>query len=139
MHGLHSSDRWIFYRPVYEGDKLHATKSPHGLEEKKGRWTGRQFLQSDMIRFYNQNDELVATCHMAFIRGKREAGKSAGKYASIPKAIYTDEEIDQIDREAAAEEVRGDKPRYWEDVQGRRGDAAARARAAHHLRLDLTG
>lgn len=116
VHGLHSSDRWFFYRPLYEGDIVRATKEPFGLEEKKGKWTGRSFLQSDNIRFYNQKDELVAMCVMSVIRGEREAGKKAGKYANIPKAIYTDEEIEQIDREIAAEEVRGDKPRYWEDV-----------------------
>ncbi|QIL73891.1 hypothetical protein G7048_25670 (plasmid) [Diaphorobacter sp. HDW4B] len=118
VHGLHSSDRWIYYRPMFEGDVVHATKVPASIEEKKGRWTGgRQFLQTDNIHFYNQNDELVATCVMSFIRGEREAGKSKGKYADIAKARYTDEEIEQIDREIAAEEVRGATTRYWEDVQ----------------------
>jgi len=116
VHGLHSSDRWVFYRPLFEGDEVRATKEPHALDERTGKWAGRSFMQTDNIRFYNQRDELVALQVMSAVRAEREAGKKAGKYASIPRAVYTDEEIEQIDREIEAEEVRGDTPRYWEDV-----------------------
>ena len=116
VHGLHSSDRWVFYRPVLEGDVIRATKEPHALDERKGAYASRSLMQTDNIRFYNQRDELVALQVMSAVRAEREDGKKTGKYASIKTAVYTDEEIDQIDREIAAEEVRGDKPRYWEDV-----------------------
>ena len=117
VHGLHSSDHWILHRPLYEGDVVHAVKEPHSLEERQGAWSGRAFIQTDNIRFYNQKDEHIGTQVMAAFRGEREAGKSRGKYADIPRAVYTDEEIEQIDREIAAEEVRGNVPRYWEDVK----------------------
>ena len=116
VHGLHSRDRWTFFRPLLEGDEVHATKETAALDERTGKWAGRSMLQLVKIRFYNQRDEQVAICDMYIIRAEREAGKKAGKYAQIPKAVYTDEEIDQIDREIAAEDVRGDKPRYFEDV-----------------------
>lgn len=117
VHGLHSGDHWIYFRPLFEGDTVRATKEPFSLEERTGKWAGRSFMQTDKIRFYNQRDELVAIQMMSAVRAERESGKKAGKYASIPKAAYTDEEIDQIDREIAAEDVRGDKPRYWEEVK----------------------
>jgi len=116
VHGLHAGDHWIYYRPLYEGDEIHATKEPHSLEERTGKWAGRSFMQTDNIRFYNQRDELVAMQVMSAVRAEREAGKAGGKFDKIPKAVYTDDEIDQIDREMAAEDVRGDNPRYWEDV-----------------------
>lgn len=117
VHGLHSSDRWLFYRPLLEGDTVRATKQPHSLEERSGAWAGRSLMQVDHIHFYNQRDELVALQVMSAVRAEREAGKKAGKYANIPRAVYTDAEIEQIDREIAAEEVRGAVPRYWEDVR----------------------
>lgn len=117
VHGLHSSDRWLYYRPLLDGDVVHATKTPVRLDEMTGKWTGRAMLQADEIRFYNQRDELVALQVFSAIRGEREAGKKAGKYANVRKAVYTDEEIEQIDREIAAEVVRGATPRWWDDVQ----------------------
>ena len=97
VHGLHSRDRWTFFRPLLEGDEVHATKETAALDERTGKWAGRSMLQLVKIRFYNQRDEQVAICDMYIIRAEREAGKKAGKYAQIPKAVYTDEEIDQIE------------------------------------------
>ncbi len=116
VHGLHSSDRWTFLKPLYEGDKVRAVKIPHSLTERTGTYAGRSLMQRDDIKFYNQNDELVAIQEMSAVRAEREAGKKAGKYAQIPRAVYTEEEIAQIDREIGDEEVRGNKPRYFEDV-----------------------
>lgn len=116
VHGLHSGDHWIYVRPLFEGDEVRATKEPFALDERTGKWAGRSFMQTDKICFYNQRDELVAIQMMSAVRAERESGKKAGKYASIPKAVYSDEEIDQIDREMADEVVRGGTPRYWEDV-----------------------
>jgi acyl dehydratase len=117
VHGLHSSDRWIYYRPLLEGDTVRAVKEPVSLEERKGAYAARSMMQTDNIWFYNQRDELVALQVMSAVRAAREAGKKAGKYSQVKPATYTDEEIEAIDRELEAEEPRGAVPRYWEDVQ----------------------
>jgi acyl dehydratase len=117
VHGLHSSDRWIYYRPLLEGDTVRAVKEPVSLEERKGAYAARSMMQTDNIWFYNQRDELVALQVMSAVRAEREAGKKAGKYSQVKPATYTDEEIEAIDRELEAEEPRGAVPRYWEDVQ----------------------
>jgi acyl dehydratase len=116
VHGLHASDQWTYYRPLLDGDEVRATKEMTALDERTGKYAGRSMMQSREFKYYNQRDEPVARCVMSAVRTERHAGKEAGKYMSIPKARYTDEQIAQIDRDAAAEEVRGDKPRYWEDV-----------------------
>ena len=117
VHGLHASDQWVYYRPLLDGDEVHATKEMVALDERTGAYAGRSLMQVRELRYFNQRDELLATCRMSAVRTERDEGKKAGKYASIPKARYTDEEIAQIDTEIAAEEVRGATPRYWEDVQ----------------------
>jgi acyl dehydratase len=116
VHGLHSSDRWIYYRPLLEGDEVRAVKEPVSLEERKGAYAARSMMQTDNIWFYNQRDELVALQVMSAVRAEREDGKKSGKYTQVKTAVYTDEEIEEIDREIEAEEVRGAQPRYWEDV-----------------------
>jgi acyl dehydratase len=117
VHGLHSRDKWTYYRPLLAGDEIRATKVLLPLEEKTGRFAGRSIIQTREFKYFNQRDELVARCHMSAFRVDRDSGKATGKYAGIEAARYTEEEIDAIDAAIAAEEVRGDKPRYWEDVQ----------------------
>lgn len=117
VHGLHASDRWVYHRPLLDGDEVHATKEMVALDERTGSYAGRSLMQVREMRYYNQRDELVATCRMSAVRAERDKGKEKGKYASIPKARYTPEEIAQIDAETAAEQVRGAVPRYWDDVQ----------------------
>ena len=116
VHGLHSRDKWTYYRPVLDGDEIRATKEFVGLEEKTGSYAGRSFIQTREFKYYNQRDELVARCLMSAFRVERHSGKSGGKYASVAKARYTEDEIRAIDDEVAAEEVRGAVPRFWEDV-----------------------
>jgi acyl dehydratase len=116
VHGLHASDQWTYYRPLLDGDEVHATKEMTALDERTGKYAGRSMMQRREFKYYNQRDELVARCVMSAVRTERQAGKEAGKYMSIPKARYTDEQIADIDRDVAAEEVRGAKPRYWEEV-----------------------
>jgi acyl dehydratase len=117
VHGLHSGDRWRYYRPLLDGDKMHATKELVRADPMEGRLAGnKMFIQAEDIKFYNQNDELVAIQTMPVIRAEREESKKRGKYTSIPKAVYTAEEIEQIDKELEGEIPRGANPRYWEGV-----------------------
>ena len=116
VHGLHASDQWTYYRPLLDGDEVRATKEMIALDERTGSYAGRSMMQRRQFKYFNQRDELVARCIMSAVRTERHAGKEIGKYMSIPKARYTDEEIRKIDADVGAEEVRGNKPRYWEDV-----------------------
>jgi len=117
VHGLHSRDRWVYFRPILDGDEIHAVKKLVGLEEKSGSYAGRSIIQTREFTYFNQRDEMVAKCLMSAFRVERHAGKEAGKYSAIPKAQYTEAQIQEIDDEIAAEEVRGATPRYWEDVR----------------------
>lgn len=118
VHGLHSGDTWWYYRPVLDGDVLHATKTLVKADHMEGRFAGKNmFIQADELRFYNQDEELVAIQHMPVIRAERESAKKTGKYTEIKKETYTEEEIAQIDKELEEEIPRGSTPRYWEDTE----------------------
>jgi acyl dehydratase len=117
VHGLHASDHWTYYRPLLDGDEVRATKSMIALEERTGSYAGRSLMQRRQFLYYDQNDRLVARCIMSAVRTERHEGKERGKYAAIPKARYSPEQIREIDDAVAAEEVRGARPRYWEDVK----------------------
>ena len=116
VHGLHAHDRWTYYRPLLEGDEVRATKVMIALEERTGKYAWRSMMQVREFKYYNQHDEPVARCVMSAVRAERHAGKEVGKYMSIPKAKYSEDEIRAIDAATGAEDVRGANPRYWEDV-----------------------
>ncbi len=118
VHGLHSGDRWRFYRPVLEGDEVNATKTLVRIEPMEGRMAGSKMaIQADEIRFYNQNEELLAIQTMPIIRAEREEAKKRGKYSDRKKTTYTPEELAQIDAEYEAETPRGAETRYFDDVE----------------------
>ena len=116
VHGLHASDHWFYYRPLLDGDEVNATKAMIALDERTGTYAGRSMMQVREFKYLNQRAEPVARCVMSAVRTERHAGKEIGKYMSIPKARYTDEQIADIDRDCGAEIVRGATPRFWEDV-----------------------
>ena len=49
-------------------------------------------------------------------RGKSEEGKGKYDYIKIPHP-WTEDELVRVDRDVLAEEIKGSKMRYWEDVQ----------------------
>ena len=112
VHGLHCGDEWRYFRPLLDGDEVHATKMLVRAEPMQGRLAGdKMFIQADEIRFYNQNDELVAIQVMPIIRAEREESKKRGKYSSIERATYTETDIAQIDKELENELPRSATPR----------------------------
>ncbi len=118
VHGFHSGDGWRLLRPILDGDELRATKELVRAEPMTGRYAGKKmFIQVEEIRYYNQENEVVAIQSFPIIRAEREAAKSRGTNSQLTTATYTDEEIAQIDAELEREIPRGATPRYWEDTE----------------------
>jgi len=117
VHGLHSGDHWWYFRPVLDGDELHATKKLIKADPMSGRLAGSAMLmQVREIDYFNQRDQLVARQHMPVIRAEREESKKRGRYADVRPATYTLDEIARIDDELAGETARGSNIRYWDDT-----------------------
>jgi len=118
VHGLHSGDGWRYFRPVFDGDEVHAVKKLVKADPMEGRFAGKAMLmQVREISYFNQDDELVAIQEMPVIRAEREAAKKEGKYTKIKPAKYTEDEIAQIDAELDVESPTGSETRYFEDVE----------------------
>lgn len=122
VHADHSASDWRFYRPVYIHDKIVPKCYFTGFDVKSSKFAGKTAFEYQRFEYWNQRGELVSSGYNLLIRYERQAakGKSArgeGKYDSIKVPHpWTSEELEQIDREVLAEEVRGPMVRYWEDV-----------------------
>ena len=117
IHAWHSGDDWEFYRPILEGDSLSYTNEMVDVQVKESRMAGKTVIQYHDIRYYNQRGELIAKALDWCVRAGRRSSKETGKYSDIKQATYSPEELQKIYAAYEAEEVRGDNPRYWEDVE----------------------
>lgn len=118
FRGLHSGDDWEFYKPVLIGDRISSEQIVSGVEEKASGIAGRMIFEYHDKLHHNQRGELVAKAKALVIRVRTQR---AGEGQSAPTIQlphpWTNEELEKIEEEIIAEEVRGDKTRYWEDVQ----------------------
>jgi acyl dehydratase len=107
-----------FYHPIRVNDSFHVwvmrpeltdVTNPDGSEP-------RIFKLRGGVKIFNQRDEVVATrsrTMLITILPSLEAWKSP---AVTSPYIYSKEDLETIDRIAGQEEIRGVKPRFWEDV-----------------------
>ncbi len=120
VHAMWAGADWRWHKTVRRNDTLSTTAHLKDLIEHETRFAGRAIQQIYHVRFFNQTGDLVAEADSWCFRTDRDYAREEGtKYAELkakaPKR-YTPEELDEIYRLYANEEVRGSLPRYWEDV-----------------------
>ncbi|MBI3967007.1 MAG: MaoC family dehydratase N-terminal domain-containing protein [Chloroflexi bacterium] len=117
VHGMFAGVDFEFLAPVRLGDRVRGWNSVHDLVEKQGQFAGRQFLQTVLTVYRDQDETVVGRCFTHVMRTERETAGKKGKYLSIERQRYTAEQLAEIDAAYEAEVVRGASPRHWEDVQ----------------------
>ncbi len=118
VHAFHSGNEWEFYKPISVDDKITPECIFTGFEEKHSEFAGRMVMEYQQSSFYNQRSELVAKTRLWLVRAERRAARETGKYAKIELPHpWTEKELEKVEEEVLAEEVRGSKVRYWEDVE----------------------
>ena len=116
IHAFHSGNDWEFYRLIQDGDRITFTETLTDVIEKPSNYSGRIVVQYSDTFFRNQRDEVVAKARGWVVRAERSAAQEKGKYSGREAAKYTPAQIRAIDADYDREEIRGSKPRYWEDV-----------------------
>ena len=116
IHSFFAGSNWDFRRAVRVGDKISVQVVFKDLVELPSRFAGRMFQQISEITFTNQRGEVVAVAESWGMRTERATASDTGKYRSLELASYSDEALDEIADKYRREEIRGVKPRHWEDV-----------------------
>ena len=117
LHADHSANEWRFYRPIYINDKITPESYFIGYDVKPSRFAGKTVFEYQKADYRNQRGELVASAYTMLVRYERQTAKKTGKYDAIKLPHpWTEEELAKVDEDVLAEEIRGAKPRYWEDV-----------------------
>jgi len=118
VQAFHSGNDWTFYKPVFYGDIITPECIFTGFDVKTSKFAGKMVREYQRANFYNQRKELVASTDLWLVRTERAAARKTGKYSTIQLPHpYTEEELEKIDEEILNEQIRGNNPRYWEDVK----------------------
>ncbi|MFC1919751.1 MaoC family dehydratase N-terminal domain-containing protein [Chloroflexota bacterium] len=117
IHAWHSGNEWEWFKPILEGDRLTFSVTLSDVQEKESKFAGRIFIAYDDTVYKNQRNEVVAKAKGWATRAERASAGEKGKYKDIPKAKYTPEEVKVINESYDKEVIRGNNPRYWEDVR----------------------
>jgi acyl dehydratase len=123
IHAMYGGTDFRWERPIRIDDHIVGDSVLHALVEKSSRFAKRAIQQIYRTTFRNQRAEVVCEADSWCFRTERETARERGKYKSEGPHRYSADELAEIRRAYATEEIRGATPRLWEDVKV--GDAMA--------------
>ena len=120
VHAMWSGADWNWHLPVRRNDVISTEARLKDLIEHQTRFAGRAVQQIYHVDFFNQHGDKVADADSWCFRTERDHAREKGtKYKEVrarePRR-YTDEELAELYKLYANEEIRGATPRFWEDV-----------------------
>ncbi len=121
VHAMWSGADWTWHKPVLRNDDISTEAHLKSLVEHETRFAGRAVQQTYHVDFFNQTGDKVAEADSWCFRTERDHAREKGtKYKEVrarPPRRYTDAELARVYDLYRAEEVRGARTRYWEDVK----------------------
>src|SRR4026207_1300614 len=118
---------WTWHQPTRRNDEISTEAWLKDLIEHETRFAGRAVQQIYHVTFRNQNGDLLAEADSWCFRTERDHAREQGrKYTEVKARAprrYSDEELAEVYRLYAQEEIRGATPRYWQDGTGGGGAA----------------
>jgi len=121
VHAMWAGADWTWHRVVRRNDEIRTEAWLKDLVEHDTRFSGRAIQQIYHVDFYNQDGDLLAGADSWCFRTDRDIAREEGtKYDGLkakPAKRYEPEELSEIYRHYAEEEVRGAIPRWYEEVE----------------------
>ena len=118
VHAFQTSTDWEFFKPVMLNDRIIPESTFVDFRITKSEFAGKSILERQEALYVNQDGNLVARAKVAGLRAERPSIRGKGKYDSIQLPHpWTEKELKSIEEEVLAEKIRGQNPRYWEDVE----------------------
>jgi len=119
LAGYHSASDMEFYKAIKVGDEVTPQETYLDFEgPKKSKFAEKTIFDYFENKYFGPKNELVAKVKMLVIRAERKKTREKGKYSKIEiPHPWTKEELEKIEEEILAEEIRGSNPRYWEEVE----------------------
>jgi acyl dehydratase len=121
VHAMWSGADWTWQKPVRRNDEIRSESHLKDLIEHQTRFAGRAVQQIYHVDFYTQQGDKVSEADSWCFRTERDHAREQGtKYKDVKARAprqYSGKEIAEAYKLYRNEEVRGAKPRYWQDVK----------------------
>ena len=121
VHAMWAGSDWSWHKPVLRNQEIRTEAWLKDLIEHQTRFAGRAVQQIYHVNFFNPDGDLVAEADSWCFRTDRDQAREEGtKYMELrsrPPHIYTDADLQRVNKLYEAEEVRGSRKRYWQDVE----------------------
>lgn len=108
---------WIFRRLVGAGERITTIARLEGEKRSSSRFAGECLVQTVSVQYLDARFQELAVARSTLLHVQPELARSAGKHKTWKRWRYTREQLDAIERDYDLEHVRGEEPRYWEDVE----------------------
>jgi acyl dehydratase len=113
-----ASTTWTFYKPIFQGDSAYEEYTTTAIDVKQSSFSGgRSVIDTYRSLYVDRAGTPLATREHSLVNAERGGSKEKGKYSGIERQTYTPDDIAKIDEMYAAEQRRGDTPRYFEEVE----------------------
>jgi acyl dehydratase len=115
---IHGGNRFEFKRPVRRGDRFHVTAKQVTCERKEGRRSRDMVLQEGEVKYFDQEDELVAISICRTFRIPRPESSEEGSSVEQDRELerWDEAELTDIEDRILDQERRGNETRYWDTV-----------------------
>jgi acyl dehydratase len=119
IHAMFAGTNWEWFQPIFPSTKIQSRVYLKDLVEHTTKFAGRAIQQIYHATFFSDKGEKLAECDSWCFRTERGTAREHGeKYQeNEPQKVYTHGEIEQIYEMYEKEQIRGNEPRYWEDVR----------------------
>lgn len=118
VHAFQTSTDWEFFKPVMLNDHVTPECIFVDFRATNSDFAGRSLLERQEAKYFNQNGELIGRAKVAGLRAERPNTRQKGKYNNLQLPHpWTEEELKSIENEVLAEQIQGNQPRYWEEVE----------------------
>jgi acyl dehydratase len=117
VHNFVSGTSWELYQPIRPGTRLYTFQGHEAVEVKQSQFAGKTVIITRRHVRMNEEGEVVSVARVTLIHAEREAAKERQKYGAIQPAVYSDDDIAQIDQMYRDERRRGGQTLFYEDVE----------------------
>ena len=120
VHAMWAGADWTWHKPVLRNQAITTESWLKDLIEHDTKFAGRAIQQIYHVNFFNPGGDLIAEADSWCFRTDRDQAREQGtKYSELrnrPARVYTRDDLQSLYKHYETEEIRGSKPRYWEDV-----------------------
>jgi acyl dehydratase len=116
VHAFYAASEREWWAPLRPDHRVSRRTALVGVIDKPSEFGGRGVQEWTSQAFRTEDGTLLGAQYRMMYRTERQKARERKKYDSVEIAPWTDEGIAQIDAHYEAERLRGDEPRWWEDV-----------------------